>query len=407
MSQDIKPVSNKNRVEILDVIRGFAIFGIIIANIHSWSGYKFIPYDVLATLPYYDYNQTLHNLFMFFIDTKFYTLFSLLFGIGFYIQFNKQRDNQEIFIPMYRKRLLFLIMFGAIHAFFWSGDILLIYGVVGLVLTLFRNLQTETIFKLSIFFYFVWLVYDLVFALFFPDFAVYPVSTAYKTYPDISPADLTVVFQDGSFMEVLKMNWHNLYYRYLDLIPSGRLTKVLALFLLGFYLMSIDYFRTYARSLKLLVLFFLLGTVFTFISIEIGGSMVKYSHNLSNVSYKMFAVTGQIFLALSYVHLLAILDEKRFFKKFFHLFAYVGRMSFTSYLMHTLFGFLIFYPFFGGLFGTMGILEITLLAIALYGFQIAFSYFWLKYFAFGPLEWAWRCLSYSKIFPILKQKKQS
>ena len=404
MTEKLAPVLKKNRVEILDVIRGFAIFGIIIANIQSWSGYKFIPFEMLAILPYYDYNETLKYLFMFFIDTKFYTLFSLLFGIGFYLQFNKQRENQAPFMKTYRKRLGLLMMFGAIHSFFWSGDILLIYGAVGLIFVFFRILKPKTIFVLSIILYFIWLAYDIVFALFFPEVMNYP-STAYKTYPDITPLEMTAIFQNGSFLEVLQTNWHNLYYRYIDLIPSGRLTKVLALFLLGFYLMSIDYFNAYARSFKLFVLFFVLGVIFTYYSYEIGGSMAMFSHDLKNVAYKALAVSGQIFLALSYIHVLAILDEKAFFKKFFHLFAYVGRMSFTSYLMHTLFGYLIFYPFFGELFGTMGIIQITILALLLYAIQIIFSYVWLKYFAFGPLEWVWKCLTYSKVFPILRYKK--
>jgi uncharacterized protein len=404
MTEKIAPVLKKNRVEILDVIRGFAIFGILIANIQSWSGYKFIPFEHMATLPYYDYNELLHYLFMFFIDTKFYTLFSLLFGIGFYIQFNKQRDNQTPFMKTYRKRLGFLMMFGAIHSFFWSGDILLIYGAIGLIFVMFRNLQGSTIFKLSIFLYFSWLIYDLIIALYFPQILNYE-STAYKTYPDMAPEDLTYIFKNGSFYEVLQANWHNLYYRYLDLIPSGRLTKVLALFLLGFYLMSIDYFTTYAKSLKLLIFYFISGSFITYVAYEIGGSMASFSHNLTNIAYKALAVTGQILLALSYISILAILDEKAFFKKFFHLFAYVGRMSFTSYLMHTLLGYLIFYPFFGGLFGTMGLLQVTLLALALYIFQILFSFIWLKIFSFGPLEWVWRCLTYGKLFPILRKAK--
>ena len=404
MTEKIAPVLKQNRVEILDVIRGFAIFGIIIANIQSWSGYKFIPFEMMATLPYYDYNEILKYLFMFFIDTKFYTLFSLLFGIGFYIQFNKQRENQAPFMKTYRKRLRFLIMFGAIHSFFWSGDILLIYGAVGLVFVMFRNLEPKTIFKLSIILYFVWLVYDIIFALYFPQLMDYPY-TAYKTYPDVSPTELTAIFQNGSFLEVLQANWHNLYYRYVDLIPSGRLTKVLALFLLGFYLMSIDYFTTYARSFKLMLFYFISGVVITYLSYAIGGSMSAFSHNLTNVAYKALAVTGQILLALSYISILTILDKKAFFKKFFHYFAYVGRMSFTSYLIHTLFGFLIFYPFLGGLFGTMGIVQITLLALLLYVIQIIFSFVWLKYFSYGPLEWVWRCLTYGKFFPIIRVKK--
>lgn len=399
----IEPTKKKNRVEILDVIRGFAILGIIIANIQSWSGYKFIPFDVLEGLDYYSLNDTIKYYFMFFIDTKFYTLFSMLFGIGFYIQFSKQKENQVEFMKTYRKRLWFLIMFGAIHSFFWSGDILLIYGLVGLVFVTLRNLQEKTMFILAIFLYYVYLVYDLVFALYFPDMAGIT-ATAYKTYPNISSVELTAIFQNGSFFEVLQINWHNLYYRYLDLIPSGRLTKLLALFLLGYYLMSINYFTTYARSVKLLFLLLFLGIGIEYIAIEIGGSMSVYSSDLTNVLYKFVSATGQIFLALSYISILAILDEKAFFKKFFHLFAYVGRMSFTNYLMHTLLGFLIFYPYFGGLFGTMGLLEISILAIVLYAFQVVFSIVWLKFFAFGPLEWVWRCLTYSKIFPIIRRK---
>ena len=402
MAQTLGPVTQNKRVEILDVIRGFAIFGILLANIQSWSGYKFIPFEHLANLPHYDYNEILHYLFMFFIDTKFYSLFSILFGIGFYIQFNKQRDNQAPFLSMYRRRLAFLMLFGAIHSFFWSGDILLIYGAVGFVFILFRNLQENTILKLSIFFYFSWLLYDVVFALFFPQFFSYEMR-AYKTYPDITPEELTSIFQNGTFMEVLHANWHNLYYRYVDLIPSGRLTKILALFLLGFYLMSSGYFHKYASSVKLFVFYFVGGVFFTFVAYEIGGSMASFSHNLTNVAYKAIAVTGQILLALSYINLLSILYQHAVTKKVLNLFSYVGRTSFSNYLMHTLFGYLIFYPFFGGLFGQVSLVQLFFLAIGLYAFQVVFSYVWLKFFRFGLLEWVWRCLTYAKLFPLKRE----
>lgn len=405
MHEKLEPVLKKKRIEILDVIRGFAIFGIIIANIQSWSGYKFISFELLASLPYYDYNEMGKYIFMFFIDTKFYTLFSLLFGIGFYIQFHKFRDDQAPFLKVYRRRLLFLILFGAIHAFFWSGDILLIYGAVGLVFIYFRNFSHHALLISSVFFYYIWLAYDIVFALYYPDLMNFPTS-AYKTYIDISPEALTAIFQEGSFYEVLKANWHNLYWRYIDLIPSGRVTKVLSIFILGFYLMSIDYFNVYAKSLKLFFIYLLTGFLLTYAANELGGSMSNFSHDIKNVGYKALAATGQVLLAMSYIHILAILDAKAFFKKIFHLFAYVGRMSFTNYLMHTIMGYLVFYPFFGGLFGTMGILQITILAIVLYALQVVFSMLWLKYFSFGPLEWGWRCLTYKKVFPIIRHAKK-
>ena len=398
MSEHIAPVAKKNRIEILDVIRGFAIFGIIIANIQSWSGYKFVSFEHLATLNHYDLNDSLKYLFMFFIDTKFYTLFSILFGIGFFLQFHKFRDEQTEFIATYRRRLLYLMLFGAVHAFFWSGDILFIYGAMGLVFVFFRNFKVKNLLTASIVLYYSWLLYDVLIALYLPDFMQVS-ALAYKTYPDISPVAITDVFTQGTFYEVLQMNWHNVYWRYLDVVPSGRLTKVLALFIFGYYLMSISYFTKYAPSIKFLIFWGVSGISITYFSYEIGGTMAGYSHDLQNVAYKALASTGQILLAMFYISVLTILDKIHFFNRLFHhSFVYVGRLSFTNYIMHTLFGFLIFYSFFGGLFGTMGLLEITLLAVALYAVQIVFSTIWQKYFIFGPIEWLWRSLTYKKLF---------
>ncbi|HIC12031.1 MAG TPA: DUF418 domain-containing protein [Sulfurimonas sp.] len=392
----------KKRIEILDVIRGFAIFGIILANIQSWSGYKFIPFTLLETLPYYEYNSIGKALFLFFIDTKFYTLFSLLFGIGFFIQFDKHRENQKPFVKTYTRLLLFLMLFGSIHAFFWSGDILLIYGAMGLLLIPFRNLALKNLLTSAIVLYYIWLIYDLFLALYYPDLFKHD-SLAYKTYIDITPGALTSIFTQGSFIEVLQANWHNLYWRYLDLIPSGRLTKVLAIFILGYYMMSIDYFRVYLNSKKLLLLYFVSGSAFTYLSFIIGGSMSSYFHDLTNVLYKFISATGQVLLALSYIHILSYLYQMSFFKKAFKGFAYVGRMSFTNYLMHTFFGYLIFYPFFSGYFGTMGLVEISLLALCLYTLQIFISILWFRFFIIGPLEWAWRSLILKKLMPIRKE----
>ena len=248
----------KHRIEVLDVLRGFAILGIVLANIQSWSGYKFIPFDELQTLPHYDINNILKYLFNLFVDTKFYTIFSLLFGIGFYLQFHKHVENQTPFMKVYRRRLIFLMLFGAIHAFFWSGDILFIYGAVGFVFTLFRNLSNQKLLFFAIFFFYVWLVYDLLFALFMPHFLDH-YHFAYKTYPDVTPWELSAIFKYGDFLSVLHANWHNLFWRYIDLIPAGRLTKVLAIFLFGFYLMRIDYFYKYATNKKFLVIYFAIG----------------------------------------------------------------------------------------------------------------------------------------------------
>ena len=309
-------VPTKHRIEVLDVLRGFAILGIVLANIQSWSGYKFIPFFELGNLPHYDINNILKFFFNLFVDTKFYTIFSLLFGIGFYLQFKKHVENQAPFIKIYRRRLAFLMLFGAIHAFFWSGDILFIYGAVGFIFILFRNLSEKKLLLFSIFFFYVWLVYDALFALFMPDF-LNPINFAYKTYIDVTPWELTAIFQYGDIPAVLQANWHNLFWRYMDLIPAGRVTKVLAIFLLGFYLMKIDYFTKYALSKKLLYFYLEVGFSLSIFTTAIGGSMASYPHSIGDTLWKFFAATGQLFLALGYVQTIAILYANKSFQNYF------------------------------------------------------------------------------------------
>ena len=393
----------KKRIEVLDVLRGFAILGIVLANIQSWSGYKFIPFEQLAMLPHANLDHLLKFFFNLFVDTKFYTIFSLLFGIGFYLQFHKHVDNQAPFIKVYRRRLAFLMLFGAIHAFFWSGDILFIYGAVGFVFILFRNLGEKKLLALSIFFFYVWLIYDLYFAVFMPGFLSHG-HYAYKTYRDVTPWELTAIFQYGDLGMVLQANWHNLIWRYIDLIPAGRLTKILAIFLLGFYLMKIDYFNRYATSKKLLVLYFVVGFGISIFTTAIGGSMASFPNSPADTLWKFFAATGQLFMALGYVQMISILHHNGFFKKLLHPLSYVGKMSFSNYILHTVFGYLIFYPFFGGMFGKMGLLQIMEVAVIIYVLEILFSYIWLRCFQFGPLEWLWRCLTYKKCFPLRREK---
>lgn len=397
----ITPVQHNARLEIFDIIRGFAILGILIANIQSWSGYKYLPFDDLADLPYAEYEHALHHLFRFFIDSKFYTLFSLLFGIGFYLQFHRYKDEQGPFIRAYRRRLGVLLLFGTIHGLIWSGDILFLYAAVGSVFILFRDLSTSRLFILALLFYYGWLLYDIIVMAIFPEQLHYT-RHAYKHYPDMTPEALAEVMRDGTILEVWRQNLHNLMWRYYDFLPSGRIAKVLAIFLLGYWLMRIDYFRRYATSIRLFVLYLIIGTGLTYAALALGGSMTRWSHTPSNIAYKAIMSSGQIALAMAYVNALSILYSRSILRPLLTLFAPVGRMSFTDYLMQTLFGILIFYSFAGGFWGSMGLYQITLLALTIYAFQTILSIVWLKYFLFGPLEWAWRCLTYKRLFPIRK-----
>ena len=135
------------------------------------------------------------------------------------------------------------------------------------------------------------------------------------------------------------------------------------------------------------------------------GSITKFSKDWYNVSFKLIHDIGQTTLAISYVSLLSILVNQ--FPKFilWDLLKNYGRMSMTSYIGHTVLGIIVFYPMIGwGYFGTLSLTNVFEIAALLLVIQVAFSTIWFKFFAFGPIEWAWKCLTYKKIFPLRIKK---
>ena len=400
---DVAPT--KKRVEVIDALRGFAILGILLANIMSYSGFKFLPLDEIKQLPSFNTDLLIYKLNAIFVDTKFYTIFSLLFGIGFYFQFNKNRNNQHDFMRVYYRRLIFLMIFGLIHMFFWSGDILFIYAITAFVFVQFRNLDPKKMLIISAISFVAPLFIDIVMLLVNPGYMVPTTKLALKTYVDLSPTDIQNTFTTGSFIDMLHLNFHNLKWRWFDLLPSGRFFKVFAFFILGFYLMSSKYFLTKAFSKKLLLFYLIAGLGLNFIAkFLLKGSMAQFPSDWNDILYKVLFSFGQVNLAFAYISILTMAYSSDLGKKLMVGLKYVGRMSFSSYLSHTIIGIVLFYPYGFGLFNKYSLWQIELMAVGIYILQVLFAKIWLKHFSFGPLEWLWRCLTYGKLFPIRKEK---
>ena len=147
----------------------------------------------------------------------------------------------------------------------------------------------------------------------------------------------------------------------------------------------------------------MLGFGFTFLSINLFGSIASFSKNWSDILGKFIHETGQISLALSYISIIAILLKwlPNFF--FWNVLKSYGRMSLTSYIGHSVLGIIVFYPIVGfSFFGELSLENVYYIALIILLFQFIFSVLWFKWFKFGPIEWAWRCLTYKKLFPIRK-----
>ncbi|HYF67245.1 MAG TPA: hypothetical protein VD884_03875, partial [Ohtaekwangia sp.] len=140
------PTMSSDRAEILDVLRGFAILGIFIANISVFSGYVFLDASQKAALITYPFDGWVNYAYLALVHGKFYSLFSLLFGIGFSILITRNRVLAHNSFRLFYRRLFILLVFGVLHSFFlWDGDILLLYAMIGFLLPAFSKATDRTL----------------------------------------------------------------------------------------------------------------------------------------------------------------------------------------------------------------------------------------------------------------------
>lgn len=400
----IQPVKAKERIVFLDILRGFALFGILFANLLTWSGLKYLPISDIVELGNFADDRGIYQIIKFFVDTKFYTLFSILFGVGFFLQISKNRDNPA-FPRSYLWRMFLLLIIGIIHSVIWSGDILSLYALMGMVLLALRNIPVQKTLLVGLSLFFLPILLSVIYMYTFArDLPVLP-KTALLVYPDMTPEEVKAGFQSTDIWVVLQTNLHSLKYRWLSFIPDGRPFKVLGLFFLGGYLYTTQFFTVQAKKWNLFFLFFIVGSLFTVASLSIEGNVASYSRNWTDVLDKLLHEIGQLSLSLSYICLLAKVVDA--FPKFifFDWLKNYGRMSMTSYLGHTALSIFIFYPVLGlGYFGNLTLENTYYVAVLILIFQLLFSNIWFKFFSFGPVEWIWRCASYRKWFPLRIKK---
>jgi uncharacterized protein len=386
------------RIHIIDAIRGLAILGILFANIHSWSGYKYIPLESIETLPFFQFDPLFLQLQHWLVDGKFYAIFSMLFGAGFGLQYMKNQQNQPLFISKYRRRLSFLLLFGVLHALLWSGDILTLYALLAFVLVLLRNIPLDSLLALALAllaFFALPQMADVLWA----DPPVSLPRLAHKNYSDMAPEVLTATFGAGGWAEVFTTNLHNLYWRWMDFLPNGRITRVLGMFVLGFYLSRSGYFTSGIYSVRRLLLYLVLGIAATAASRYMGTNISTWATSGVDVLMKVVLVSGQVFLALAYMSVLAQVFRFAAGEKLLYPLTLVGRMAFTCYLLQTVIGIIIFYGIGFGQWGTMGLAQLWLLALIIYSVQVGCCSFWLRFFRQGPVEWLWACLTDGEFKP--------
>lgn len=406
--KSLGPVTAKERVQLLDVLRGFALFGVLLSNIIDWfSGGMFMTSQGLEMLPLAQTDSVARTFFKIFIEGKFFTIFAILFGLGFSIQLMRAEDRVVRIVPVYMRRLFFLLLFGLFHILiFWYGDILTGYALMGFLLILFRNSKNKTL-----------LIWSGVLMILIPSLIL--IAGWYLTIAGIRKPETGVgptfgekaiaALGTGNYAEVFLMNL-KIYARYtfnpiLILILSATLGR----FLLGFYIGR----KKLLQNAGLHLAFFRKVLWWTLIISFVGIGLVYLPKILFNQSLFeksspftivliILNVVITLMLGLAYIAAITLLFQKSNWRNKLSVLAPIGRMALSNYLMQTIICLLIFYSFGFGLIGKVGAALSILITIIIFCAQIVFSRWWLSKFQFGPMEWLWRSLVYRHSQPMRK-----
>ncbi|GAB3726385.1 DUF418 domain-containing protein [Luteimonas pelagia] len=392
---DLSPASPaRERLELLDALRGFALFGILLANVLVWSGWVMV--DAAAHVAWAGeaaarWQYRLHHLF---VDGKFYTLFSLLFGLGFALQLERLTRRGHDGLRIYRRRVLVLLAIGAVHCFIiWDGDILLLYALLGLVLPLFHRWRTRSLVLAG--FALIFVVPPLGMALFAalgwaPHAAMYGASFAIAEALGADTALDKVIpwMQREDFAGWLSWQASGPLYSWGLRLESWRIPKVLGIMLVG---MAAG--RGLAAGALLADRRLLWGVLAVGLAVGLPAMLVyAWTPGLGQGDWP--SMVGTVPLALAYAAAFALAWPHA--HRWLGVFVAPGRMALTNYLAQSVIGVTVFMGIGFGLVGRLPLPAIYAYAIGLYALQALFSHWWLARHAQGPMEALWRRWTYGR-----------
>jgi len=396
----LTPISLPERIEILDVLRGLAVGGILVGNMQWFSGYGFMPPALARQNPFAD--QATHFLVHFFVEGKFYSVFSFLFGFGFALQIARAEERGDLKASLFKRRLFWLLVIGLLHAYLlWSGDILSIYAVTGLVLILFRRKTNDALLKWACALLAVpiltYILLYILFVAFVPHEVVGKLDAAQL---DFWKETVRRVPQSSYLQIITGYNLNMIVARYASLILEMRLPKLLAMFLLGSYAYRRGVFQNRPSNQpfirRVLVYGLILGVAGNVAFAALAGAEAVFPPSPAGIVGVITYAFGVPALALGLIALVATLWQSTAWRRLLAWLAPVGRMALSNYLMQTVICVFIFYGYGFGHFGRVGATKATVIALTIFLFQILISALWLNYFAYGPMEWIWRQLTYGR-----------
>ena len=393
----------KKRMKVLDALRGFALLGVCLANYKELTLYAFYDVEHTTNVEVSMMDQVTNFLMYLLVDGKFYTIFSVLFGIGFSIIIGNAMERGANGMLIFYRRMLILLCIGFAHLMLlWSGDILMLYAAMGMILPLFWRCSPKTILRWAGFFLFLPVVTSsAVYVLdLHPCAWFFRQMDYWQTHFGIGDWG-TWLHESQSYSDLLKFLVMGAFERMTEFISSDRYFKVLGLFLIGLWIGKKKIFndiKHHGQLLKRVMKYgFAVGIPFAVVH----AYDAVNGYQLAPPFHTVIEMLHIYPLGWAYMAAFALYG-----KRIFTPFSYPGKMALTCYISQSAIAIVLFYGVGFGWGMQLTMPEVVCSAIGVYLLEVVCACFWLKWFAYGPLEWIWRMLTYCKRLPIFKRGEE-
>jgi uncharacterized protein len=426
--QNITPTNQTQRINSMDIIRGIALFGILLMNIVGFGLYK-AYFD-----PTNNGGATGWNLNVWWMNTLFFEgtmrgMFSMLFGAGILLFTGRKTESMEgtVVTDLFFRRLMWMVLFGVIHCYLllWDGDILYTYGIVGMFAFSFRHLLAK---KLIII---VSVMLVVATALEVKDYfqikGIFENATA-ATIKKNKGAKLSndetkaiakweeKIKENKATPATLKEEMTARSKGYWSIVmhkaPENMMAQTVGLYRYGFWdtlammLFGMAFFKMgILKAAKSNRFYWKMALIGYGIGITVNyfeGSLIVDSNFSILTIYKTYMTyhLGRIPTTCGHIALIMLFVKSNFLPFLQKSLAAVGQMAFTNYITHSIICNIIFLGYGFSMYGKLQRYELYYIVFSIWIFQLIFSPIWLKYFRFGPLEWLWRSLTYWKMQPM-------
>ncbi|MCE7994874.1 MAG: DUF418 domain-containing protein [Roseivirga sp.] len=401
----LTPTEASKRLVSIDILRGFAVLGILVMNIQSYS----MPGSAYLNPTSFESLESNHLwvwlMSHVFADQKFMSIFSMLFGASIIMISSKAKKEQLRSGNLQSRRFTGLLGLGILHAYLlWNGDVLVAYAICGFLMYYFRTKKTKVLFRTGIIFLAVGSAISLILGYSVPFWE----PGQFEALRDRiwSPDSAAIMDEISTY----RSNWERQMFMrapsafelQTQVFVSDTFWRVSGLMLIGmaFYKKRVFSTKQTKKYYRQMVVYGLGAGV----PLVVAGVLLNFNSDWdfrqSFFYFSQLNYWGSVLMAIGYVGIVMIIVKAYTQSGMLKRLAQVGRMALSNYLMQSIVCTFIFYGHGFGLFADLDRSAQAFMVIVIWVFLIVFSAVWLRFFRYGPFEWLWRSFSYGKIQPI-------